>query len=97
MAPRRQPSLPGTSNDRPFDKDVELAAEAFSKAAASLSRARKKTGESKAALIQLLKDKGWTAYKAEDGCLYSLTPGKDKITVTEPGAEDDGDESEGDD
>lgn len=89
----RQPSLKGMAKDKPIEV-IEESAEAYSKSVSKLVTARTKCAEQKAALIKHLRDHGKETYTAENGKTYSITPGKEKITVSDTEEYPDGDEDE---
>jgi len=92
----RQKQIPGTEREKPIE-EIELAAEAYRKTAERLTSARKKTQETRDALIELLRKHGREQYRAENGRIYAITLGKTKITVTDTndgGEGDEGDEAD---
>ena len=87
----RQKKLPGVAGDDAAIEDIERSAEAYTKAAKASVAQRKKTADSLNALLKHMRDYGRTAYKAENGKIYTITPGKEKVTVTDADdADDDG-------
>lgn len=93
----RQAKIPGT--ERAKLKEVDAAAEAYVAARDARMKKTEKEVEAKEALIGVMKKHELSVYKDEDASpplIVTLTPGKDKVKVTQADddAEDDGDGEE---
>lgn len=94
---RRQTQIPGTE-DREI-KEVNAAAEAYVTQRDKRMKLTEKEVEAKEALIAVMKKHGLTVYRDDEAApplIVTLTPGKDKVKVTEAGGdeEEDGGEEE---
>jgi len=95
MARQTRMTVVTGGKDAPIE-EIETAAEVYGKAAAASQRARKKTADTRDALIALLEKHGRENYTAEDGKVYSVALGKKKIVITEKDGEPDDDSGESD-
>lgn len=91
----RQMRVPGT--EKKTIKELDAAAEAYVEARDARMKKTEKEVEAKEALISVMKKHELTVYKDDDAdppLIVTLTPGKDKVKVTQADGETEDEDGE---